>query len=282
MKYRPPARELDRRHHRPQRHRRAGRRRDLDLLRSDDRQARDPRAVARRRDRGAGDRARFILHRRHPPQHSVPVGPDAASALARGQSVHRLHRRGISEGVCGSHPRGRDRAPAGRGRRRHRSCARRTQAADFRPADRPAWCSASAAARYGSTAPKSRSISRARPTASWCVLSAPTARSASPHHLVSPWKPGDPVWQGTIDGHSVAMQVRPIPNGFRLAHQGYEVAVFVFTESEATRGAADAGRRQGRHRQEAAVPDAGARGVDRGQPRARRSRPARRWRWWKR
>ncbi len=32
----------------------------------------------------------------------------------------------------------------------------------------------------------------------------------------------------------VAMQVRPIPNGFRLAHQGYEVAVNVFTESEAT------------------------------------------------
>src|SRR5512141_1651475 len=30
------------------------------------------------------------------------------------------------------------------------------------------------------------------------------------HHLVSPWMPGDPVWQGTIDGHLVAMQVRPI------------------------------------------------------------------------
>jgi propionyl-CoA carboxylase alpha chain len=54
------------------------------------------------------------------------------------------------------------------------------------------------------------------------------------HHLASPWTPGDPVWQGTIDGHPVAMQVRPIPNGFRLAHQGYEVAVNVFTESEAT------------------------------------------------
>ena len=109
-------REQRRRHHRAQRHRRAGRRRDLDLLRSDDRQARDPRAVARRRHRGAGDRARFILHRRHPPQHSVPVGADASSALARGQSFHRLHRRGVSEGVCGSHARRRDRAPAGRGR----------------------------------------------------------------------------------------------------------------------------------------------------------------------
>ena len=56
----PPAdREQRRRHHRSQRHRRAGRRRDLDLLRSDDRQASDPRAVARRGNRGAGDRARI-------------------------------------------------------------------------------------------------------------------------------------------------------------------------------------------------------------------------------
>jgi propionyl-CoA carboxylase alpha chain len=55
----------------------------------------------------------------------------------------------------------------------------------------------------------------------------------NPHNLVSAWTPGEPVWQGTIDGHFVAMQVRAIPNGFRLAHQGYEVAVNVFTESEA-------------------------------------------------
>src|SRR5581483_903923 len=54
------------------------------------------------------------------------------------------------------------------------------------------------------------------------------------HHLVSPWKPGDPVWQGTIDGHIVAVQVRAIPNGIRLAHQGVEVPVYVFTEAEAT------------------------------------------------
>src|SRR6266481_5690286 len=55
----------------------------------------------------------------------------------------------------------------------------------------------------------------------------------NPHHLVSPWMPGEAVWQGTIDGHLMAMQVRAIPNGFRLAHQGFEVAVNVFTESEA-------------------------------------------------
>jgi propionyl-CoA carboxylase alpha chain len=55
-----------------------------------------------------------------------------------------------------------------------------------------------------------------------------------PHRLASPWTPGTPVWQGTIDGQLVAMQVRPVPNGFRLAHQGFEVAVQVFTEAEAT------------------------------------------------
>ena len=54
-----------------------------------------------------------------------------------------------------------------------------------------------------------------------------------PHHLVSSWGPGTPVWQGTLDGHPVAMQVRPIANGFRLAHQGFEVAVQVFTDAEA-------------------------------------------------
>src|SRR3989440_1664038 len=34
----------------------------------------------------------------------------------------------------------------------------------------------------------------------------------SPHLLVSPWKPGDPVWQGTIDNHFGAMQGRPSAN----------------------------------------------------------------------
>jgi propionyl-CoA carboxylase alpha chain len=54
-----------------------------------------------------------------------------------------------------------------------------------------------------------------------------------PHRIVSSWKPGDPVWQGQIDGQALVVQVRPVPNGFRLAHQGYEVAVQVFTETEA-------------------------------------------------
>jgi len=55
----------------------------------------------------------------------------------------------------------------------------------------------------------------------------------NPHQLVSSWTPGEPVWQGRIDGSLIAMQVRAIPNGIRLAHQGYEVPVNVFTEGEA-------------------------------------------------
>lgn len=54
-----------------------------------------------------------------------------------------------------------------------------------------------------------------------------------PHHLVSAWKPGEGVWHGTLDGLAIAVQVRPVANGFKLAHQGYDVPVSVFTESEA-------------------------------------------------
>ncbi|MHC2400419.1 propionyl-CoA carboxylase alpha chain [Bradyrhizobium barranii subsp. barranii] len=59
-------------------------------------------------------------------------------------------------------------------------------------------------------------------------------KAGNSHLLASPWKPGDPVWQGSIDGHLVAVQARPIPNGIRLAHQGVEVPVYVWTETEAT------------------------------------------------
>ncbi|MBR0713852.1 acetyl/propionyl/methylcrotonyl-CoA carboxylase subunit alpha [Bradyrhizobium liaoningense] len=55
-----------------------------------------------------------------------------------------------------------------------------------------------------------------------------------PHLLESSWTPGDPVWQGTIDGYFIAVQARPIANGIRLAHQGVEVPVYVWTETEAT------------------------------------------------
>jgi propionyl-CoA carboxylase alpha chain len=55
-----------------------------------------------------------------------------------------------------------------------------------------------------------------------------------PHRLASCWKPGEAVWHGKIDGADVAMQVRPVLNGFKLSHQGFDVAIQVFTETEAT------------------------------------------------
>jgi propionyl-CoA carboxylase alpha chain len=53
------------------------------------------------------------------------------------------------------------------------------------------------------------------------------------HVLVSAWTPGDPVWNGIVDGQSVAVQVRPIANGFVLAHRGIEAKAYVYTEAEA-------------------------------------------------
>jgi len=58
------------------------------------------------------------------------------------------------------------------------------------------------------------------------------AGAETPHILSSGWKPGEPVWQGTIDGEPAVVQVRYIPNGFLLAHRGVEVKAFVYTESE--------------------------------------------------
>jgi propionyl-CoA carboxylase alpha chain len=49
----------------------------------------------------------------------------------------------------------------------------------------------------------------------------------------SPWVPGQPVWAGTIDGHSVSAHVRPVRNGWRIAHAGLAVTAYVYTEREA-------------------------------------------------
>jgi propionyl-CoA carboxylase alpha chain len=54
------------------------------------------------------------------------------------------------------------------------------------------------------------------------------------HRLQSDWRPGDPVWTGTVDGEAVAVQVVPVPNGFDLSHAGVQTRAYVYTESEAT------------------------------------------------
>src|ERR1041385_6214865 len=51
--------------------------------------------------------------------------------------------------------------------------------------------------------------------------------------LQSAWKPGEPVWSGLVDGQPVAVQVRPILNGFALSHRGVETKAYVYTEREA-------------------------------------------------
>jgi propionyl-CoA carboxylase alpha chain len=57
--------------------------------------------------------------------------------------------------------------------------------------------------------------------------------SRPPVTLVSSWRPGEPVWEGLIDGAPVAVQVRAILNGFSLFHRGIAAKAHVYTEREA-------------------------------------------------
>jgi len=45
-----------------------------------------------------------------------------------------------------------------------------------------------------------------------------------PLTVASDWRPGEPVWRGTVGGHVVAAQIRPIVNGARIAWRGLSVA----------------------------------------------------------
>src|SRR5262249_26345176 len=55
----------------------------------------------------------------------------------------------------------------------------------------------------------------------------------SAYVLASAWRPGDPVWSGTIDDRPISVQVRPVLNGFDLTHRGVETRAYVYTEREA-------------------------------------------------
>jgi propionyl-CoA carboxylase alpha chain len=59
------------------------------------------------------------------------------------------------------------------------------------------------------------------------------SRKAEPHILRAGWRPGDLVWTGTVDDVPVAVQVRPVLNGFDLAHRGFQARAYVYTEPEA-------------------------------------------------
>ena len=56
---------------------------------------------------------------------------------------------------------------------------------------------------------------------------------STPRRLRSSWKPGDVVWNGTIDDRPVAVQIRSVVNGFALSYRGNETQAFVYTEQEA-------------------------------------------------
>ncbi len=52
-------------------------------------------------------------------------------------------------------------------------------------------------------------------------------------HLSSDWVPGEPVWNGVVNDELVAVQVRPILNGYALAHRGVSIDARVYTREEA-------------------------------------------------
>ena len=45
--------------------------------------------------------------------------------------------------------------------------------------------------------------------------------------VVTTWRPGDPVWSGTIDGKSLTVQLRPVPAGLRLLYRGVDIVARV-------------------------------------------------------
>ncbi len=253
-RYRPPAEQRRRRDHRAQRYRCRRRRRDLALLRPDDRQAGDARENARAGDRRAGGRARCLRDRRHPPQHSIPVRADGASALARGQALDRFHRRGISRRLPRAGAGGRARGGAGRRRGGDRSRAGRTQAADFRPARRPDGATGAAARGRAGRQESSRSrlpatarpcglatarAARSRPRALHCrsPIAKAAARAAIPARARSrssrAGSRASRFGPAPSTASAVAVQVRPALNGFALSYRGVETKAYVYTETEA-------------------------------------------------
>ncbi|APO74910.1 propionyl-CoA carboxylase subunit alpha [Rhizobium etli 8C-3] len=52
-------------------------------------------------------------------------------------------------------------------------------------------------------------------------------------HVVTEWRPGEPVWNGIIGGRAVTAQIRPVLNGMRIDWQGLAVRATVFTPRHA-------------------------------------------------
>ncbi len=64
----------------------------------------------------------------------------------------------------------------------------------------------------------------------WLVRCADTSTTLD---VVSDWRPGEPVWFGTINGEQIAAQVRATPDGVTLAHAGMFTEARVLSAREA-------------------------------------------------
>ena len=51
--------------------------------------------------------------------------------------------------------------------------------------------------------------------------------------VVSEWRPGEPVWRGTLDGRETAALLRPILNGVEISLHGRQALARVYTVREA-------------------------------------------------
>ncbi|WP_394891853.1 acetyl-CoA carboxylase biotin carboxylase subunit [Mesorhizobium sp. AaZ16] len=47
-----------------------------------------------------------------------------------------------------------------------------------------------------------------------------SVEEGAPLTVASDWRPGDPVWRGTVGGRQVTAQIRPVENGVRIAWKG--------------------------------------------------------------
>ncbi|QDB99326.1 acetyl/propionyl/methylcrotonyl-CoA carboxylase subunit alpha [Mesorhizobium sp. 8] len=50
-----------------------------------------------------------------------------------------------------------------------------------------------------------------------------SVEGGKPFTVTSEWRPGEAVWRGTVGGRSIAAQLRPLPNGLRIAWKGMSV-----------------------------------------------------------
>ncbi len=60
-----------------------------------------------------------------------------------------------------------------------------------------------------------------------------THEDGTAYRVASEWKPGEPVWIGTINGRRAAVQIRGLLNGVFLQHAGAAAEARVFTRREA-------------------------------------------------